>query len=263
MRNIFFENIEKLNFFNFPTRKEAANFIITDWQKSKKSMVVNYIYYSNYVLLRKHNEYARAILLSNYLLSDGIGMEIYFKKVIGKKITNLNGTDLNPLFLRELKERNIPIALYGTTRDNIECCTKKLLNQNINIYYYHDGFSPLNWGLIKPNSALFVGLGTPKQEIWVQDNWDKILTQNLLIVTVGGFFDFCSGFYKKAPHYLINLHLEWLWRLMLNPIRHYKKNMRNLTIFYYLFADTLNPRIKKLTIKKGGYKRFGTKLHIF
>ncbi len=216
-------------------------------------MVVNYVYYANYVLLRRSDEYARSLLFSDYILPDGIGMAIYFKKVLGKKIKSLNLTDLNSLFLKVLTERNTGIALYGTTHKSIESCVRKLRqkNKDNNIYYYQDGgFSSLDWNAIKPDTALLIGLGTPRQEVWIKDNHRNILSKNLLVISVGGFFDFCSGFYKRAPELWRKCKLEWLWRLILHPGLHYKKNLRNLSIFYYPYVDKFNSQIRKLNIKK-------------
>lgn len=252
MSNVFIENIEKLNFFEFSSNEEAAANIIANWIETKKSTLVNYTYYANYILLRKNDAYVRSLLASDFILIDGIGMEIYIRKVSRTRIKSVNLTDVNALFLQKLSEKNIGIALYGTTKERIECCAKKLRDQNNsnNIYYYQDGFSPLVWDAIKSKTALFVGLGTPKQEIWIKDNFEKIISKKLLVISVGGFFDFCSGFYKRAPESWRKFKFEWLWRLIFHPSIHYKKNLRNLSIFYYSYIDKFNPQIKKLNIKK-------------
>ena len=90
------------------------------------------------------------------------------------------------------------------------------------------------WNKIPENSVLFVGLGTPKQEIWVSDNINTIRQKKLLIISVGGYFDFLSGKFHRAPYLFRKLNLEWLWR---TPHCSMKRNLRNLYIFYYIFRD--------------------------
>ena len=101
-------------------------------------------------------------------------------------------------------------------------------------YFFQNGYSPLIWNEILDNSVLFVGLGTPKQEIWVFDNIDIIKQKKLLVIAVGGYFDFLSGKFNRAPSLIRKLNLEWLWRA---PHCSMKRNFRNLYIFYYIFRD--------------------------
>ncbi len=69
----------------------------------------------------------------------------------------------------------------------------------------------------KPD-ALLVGLGFPKQERWIYKNLKKMPSVKVAI-GVGGAFDFISGRTKRAPKFIQNIGLEWLWRLILQPWR--------------------------------------------
>ncbi|MBK7639906.1 MAG: WecB/TagA/CpsF family glycosyltransferase [Bacteroidetes bacterium] len=71
------------------------------------------------------------------------------------------------------------------------------------------------------------------------DNKQQIQERNILVVTVGGFFDFASGFYVRAPKWVRKIRLEWAWRTMLHPARHYKKRLRDTTIIFKPFIDKL------------------------
>ncbi|GIW21992.1 MAG: hypothetical protein KatS3mg068_0999 [Candidatus Sericytochromatia bacterium] len=64
---------------------------------------------------------------------------------------------------------------------------------------------------------IFVGLGVPKQEKWIKENINKLNAK--VFVGVGGSFDVFSGKIKRAPKIMINLHLEWLYRLYKEPWR--------------------------------------------
>lgn len=65
--------------------------------------------------------------------------------------------------------------------------------------------------------VLWVGLGLPKQERWIFSHRDKLKVP--VIVAVGAAFKFVSGNVKKAPSYISECGLEWLWRFAHEPRR--------------------------------------------
>jgi len=73
----------------------------------------------------------------------------------------------------------------------------------------------------KPD-VLFVAYGAPKQEMWVS-KWKEELKCVHAVMAVGGSFDFYSGNVKRAPALLRKLGLEWVWRLVRDPIGRTKR----------------------------------------
>lgn len=67
---------------------------------------------------------------------------------------------------------------------------------------------------------VWVGLGAPKQEIWMAAHKDKI---HALMIGVGAAFDYESGNLKRAPKWMQKCNLEWLYRLMQEPKRLFKR----------------------------------------
>ena len=63
---------------------------------------------------------------------------------------------------------------------------------------------------------IWVGLGAPKQEIWMAAHENKI---GGLMIGVGAAFDYESGNIKRAPKWMQKLNLEWLYRLLQDPKR--------------------------------------------
>lgn len=59
---------------------------------------------------------------------------------------------------------------------------------------------------------LWIGLGSPKQDVWIYEHRDKI--RGSIIVASGAAFDFFSGRIKQAPKYIRNSGFEWLYRLL-------------------------------------------------
>ncbi len=64
---------------------------------------------------------------------------------------------------------------------------------------------------------IFVAFGAPKQDLWIARNLKK--TTAKLAVGVGGTFDFIAGNAKRAPLWIQNHGLEWLYRLVAQPSR--------------------------------------------
>ena len=61
-------------------------------------------------------------------------------------------------------------------------------------------------------------------------------------MTIGGLFDFVSGYAKRAPECLRKWKMEWAYRMIHNPKRHVSKNVRNLHFFPLLVSDYLASR---------------------
>ncbi|NTW83585.1 MAG: WecB/TagA/CpsF family glycosyltransferase [Chlorobiaceae bacterium] len=68
---------------------------------------------------------------------------------------------------------------------------------------------------------LFIGVGAPKQEKWADANLDRLKTGPILCV--GASFDFAAGSVKRAPLWVQKSGFEWLWRLLSEPRRLWKR----------------------------------------
>ena len=82
---------------------------------------------------------------------------------------------------------------------------------------------------IPPVDLLFVALGHIKQEKWIAENLEKIPVH--VAMGVGGSFDYLSGNVPRAPKWMRDLGLEWLFRLILQPWR----IKRQLALLQYLW----------------------------
>ena len=78
---------------------------------------------------------------------------------------------------------------------------------------------------------LWVGLGAPKQEEWMADHSGRILAPVML--GVGAAFNINSGKIRKAPRWMQDRGLEWLFRLGLEPRRLWKRYLYNNPRFVY------------------------------
>ncbi|MDB9374856.1 WecB/TagA/CpsF family glycosyltransferase [Nodularia sphaerocarpa] len=148
----------------------------------------------------------------------------------------------------EAAEKNIPIALYGGTPESLAAFTKFLEQRFPNIKILCQiapPFRPLTTEedaeftqkIVESGaSILFVGIGCPRQEIWMAEHKERIPA---VMLGVGAAFDFHSGRVKQAPGWMQKLGLEWLFRLIMEPKRlwkrYFKHNPRFIVIFLIQF----------------------------
>jgi N-acetylglucosaminyldiphosphoundecaprenol N-acetyl-beta-D-mannosaminyltransferase len=76
---------------------------------------------------------------------------------------------------------------------------------------------------------LWVGLSTPKQELWMHQHRPHLTAP--VLIGVGAAFDFHAGFKRQAPRWMQRSGLEWLFRLTQEPRRLWRRYSRNNTRF--------------------------------
>jgi len=78
---------------------------------------------------------------------------------------------------------------------------------------------------------LLVGMGTPQQELWVDRHFDRI--EAGVTWTVGALFDYLAGRTPRAPHWLSDNGLEWIFRLAIEPRRMWRRYLLGNPAFLY------------------------------
>ncbi|MDD2537128.1 MAG: WecB/TagA/CpsF family glycosyltransferase [Candidatus Absconditabacteria bacterium] len=230
--------------------------------------VINFLYFSNIVAQKlfyeskeqteKQREYKKILLKADYLLPDGIAVQIfYYLATFFHRITsprprlcNMNGTDFTPYLLEEIKKKygnqKIALLLYGAPPKGIEKAANYISRKGFNVTYYQDGYREFEREAAMESledyqdtiNILLVGRSTPKiplQELRTSRNYQKIKKNNLVVMNVGGLFDRWSGDQKRSPKLVRKIKLERLWRFISQPKRNFKKVMNSLMVFPYIF----------------------------
>ena len=78
----------------------------------------------------------------------------------------------------------------------------------------------------------FVGLGCPRQEVWAYEYRDDLSMQ---LIAVGAAYDFHAGILAKSPEWLSNIGLEWVFRMMKEPKRLWKRYVFLNPLYMWLF----------------------------
>ncbi|WP_410981434.1 WecB/TagA/CpsF family glycosyltransferase [Bacillus pacificus] len=183
--------------------------------------------------------YKENINNSHLLLNDGIGMDITAKLFGFTFPQNMNGTDFTPKLLEYAEKKGLTIYLLGGEIGVVETAQKNFEDKfsRLNIVGAHHGYF-LNDEMrviedINKNrpDILIVGLGVPLQENWISKHFEELNTK--IIIGVGAFLDFSAKKVKRAPKWMRVCKLEWLFRLLLEPKRMFKRYVIGIPLFFF------------------------------
>lgn len=172
---------------------------------------------------KKYPEIVDFINKSTHCIPDGIGVVIVSKLTGGQIKERITGFDLMVRFLEYANQHQKKVFFYGAQADVLAKMCSKLATDypQMQISGAIDGYTQLSneviieqMNQVQPD-FVFVALGFPKQELWLRENIEKISAT--VFQDVGGSFDVLSGVVKRAPQWVIQCHLEWLYRSILNP----------------------------------------------
>lgn len=154
------------------------------------------------------------------------------------------GPTLTLYVLEKASKKNLKVYLYGSKQDTL-VKLEQFIQQNypgIEICGTHpDRFREATLAedqqdIEKINASgahiVLVGRGCPRQEKWVADHLGKV---NAVMMAVGAAFDFHAGNVSQAPTWMQNNGLEWLYRLIKEPKRLWKRYLLTNSYFIYLF----------------------------
>lgn len=164
--------------------------------------------------------FRHALMASDHLLRDGVGLALGLR-ILGLRATeNLNGTDLIPRILE--RNKTAAIAVWGSSDEALEKLALRLRSEGCdNIvsleHGFHDDVFYLDrYRAIRPGIVVLC-MGMPRQELLA----GQLAAEGTggVIICGGGWANFYSGHIARAPLWVRRLRLEWLHRLGREPIR--------------------------------------------
>lgn len=176
-------------------------------------------------------------------IPDGGPLSSYGRKHGFKDMDRTTGPDFFYEILKISEVNNYKHYFYGSTEDTLNKLGKRLLSDfpKLNIVgMYSPPFRKLteieDKDVIKEINVanpdfVWVGLGAPKQEIWMYEHKDRVKG---LMVGIGAAFDYFAGNIKRAPKWMQKNNLEWLYRLMQDPVRLFSRYLYTNSKFLFL-----------------------------
>jgi len=197
----------------------------------KSPTVVSFVNAHAVNMACKHPAFLENLLNSDFLLRDGSGMQMLLHMLHIPAGLNMNGTDLIPRLVSQLHNKSF--AVYGTKSPWLEKAARKLSEQ-VHVIGTLDGFQLEQRYLAHARQyqpqVIILAMGMPKQER-VAMLLKKELKHACLIINGGAILDFMAERFQRAPQWIQQLGVEWVYRLMQEPGRLYKRYVVGNIVF--------------------------------
>jgi N-acetylglucosaminyldiphosphoundecaprenol N-acetyl-beta-D-mannosaminyltransferase len=171
---------------------------------------------------------SKIIQNAELIIPDGAGIVMYLRWLCWQKVQRCPGIELAETLLQAigLQQADKTVFFYGGA-NGVAAKAANYWQQKVptlNIVGTHSGYHSAEEeqqllqtiAELQPQ-VILVGLGVPRQELWIAQN--RHLCPHAIWIGVGGSFDIWSGSKNRAPAWLANNNLEWLYRLYKEPWR--------------------------------------------
>lgn len=182
--------------------------------------------------VRAHKDVAfrRAIQSADIRVPDGMWI-VYASRIAGRAVRNtVTGRLLLPAVAARAAGASLPIALYGAGPRVAAEAAGRLRTRHAQLDVVAALTPPLGLKIgsddddksverLKASGAriIFVALGAPKQELWMERRRHDL--PGVVLVGVGAAFDIVAGRFREAPRWMTRIGMEWLFRLWQEPRR--------------------------------------------
>ena len=214
--------------------------------------------------LQRDPDFYRLYKLADYRICDS-QILLYASRFLGEPLQEkVSGSDLFPAFCEFHKNNpEITIFLLGGM-EGVPEKAATLINQKVGREIIVGGYSP-PFGFesdeqeclrivekIQQSKAtvLAVGVGAPKQEKWIY-RYKEYLPTIKIFMAIGAAINFEAGVLRRAPLWMSNMGIEWLYRLFNEPTRLWKRYfIDDLPFFYLLLKQRLSLYQDPITLSK-------------
>jgi N-acetylglucosaminyldiphosphoundecaprenol N-acetyl-beta-D-mannosaminyltransferase len=194
-----------------------------------------------------HN-YQIVVNNADFIVPDGKPLAIGQRMLGNKNGQQVRGADLTRELLKRCSHNGIILGFYGSTQETIGRITKIIKNdyedvklgcaisppfRNLTTHEDKLYIDQINESGIQ---ILFVGLGCPKQEQWMSKHKGRV---RAVMVGVGAAFDYLGGTKYEAPRWVQNIGLEFIFRLVSEPKRLWRRYIYYNPRFVWHFIKQL------------------------
>lgn len=221
-------------------------------------LLINTINAHSYNTARKDALFAEALSCGDVLIPDGVSVVKACKWIHAKSQPKerIAGWDLFTFEMNKLEKESAndmeqdngagkkTVMFMGSSQKVLDLIVKKAAEvyPHLNVKTYSPPYKPEfsdedNHAIIeaihKANpDLLWIGMTAPKQEKWTYSHWNQ-LNIHCHVGTIGAVFDFFAGTVERAPEWWQQHGLEWLYRLMKEPKRMWRRYIIGNTLFLW------------------------------
>jgi N-acetylglucosaminyldiphosphoundecaprenol N-acetyl-beta-D-mannosaminyltransferase len=228
-----------------PVTQEAVMQQVLDWATRGESRYVCLATVYSVMLARDRADYRAALTQADLATPDGMPLVWCLRWLGFRGAGRVAGPDLVPPLLQAAAEKGVPVGFYGARPEVLARLLERVRASYPGLriaYAWSPPFRPLTEEedrrvveQIRESGAriLFVGLGTPKQDLWMAAHRGRIPA---VMLGVGQVFDLLGGAKRRAPLWMRRCGLEWLYRLFSEPRRLWRRYLPHNPRFLALFA---------------------------
>jgi N-acetylglucosaminyldiphosphoundecaprenol N-acetyl-beta-D-mannosaminyltransferase len=213
---------------------------ISNWSSSKESRVMCICNVHSVVTATQDAEFRKVVNEADMATPDGAPVAWMLRRLGYVDQQRINGPDLMWRYCEQAQHRDESIFFYGSTEKTLAALKFKLLAAFPSLKIAGAISPPFRALTAEEDAAIveqinssgagvvWVSLGCPKQELWMAAHRGRI---NAVMVGVGAAFDYHAGTIKRAPKWMQDAGFEWLYRLLSEPRRLWKRYLVTNTLF--------------------------------
>lgn len=223
----------------------------SDLIKKSVSGIQGYICFTNvHMVIEAHQDadFQNIVNNASFAAADGVPVQKALKLLYGIDQGRIAGMDFMPSLIEAAAKEKVTVFFYGGNEATLDAIDKKAKSENPNLVIagmisppfrelhpseQHQFIKTINDSGAK---IVFVGLGCPKQEKWMAENTEKI---DAVLLGVGAAFETYAETKSMAPKLMRVSGLEWLYRLVQDPKRLWKRYLITNSLFLFLFLKQL------------------------
>jgi N-acetylglucosaminyldiphosphoundecaprenol N-acetyl-beta-D-mannosaminyltransferase len=226
------------------TSYEDASQHVVQWAREGRSAYVCVATVHMTMEAFDSSAFQRVVNGADLVTPDGRPLVWALRSLGVKDATQVRGTDLTTHVVERAARERVPIGLYGGTPELLQLFARTLKSRYPGtrvVCQIAPPFRPLTpeedkrvtQEIVSSGARIvFVGIGCPKQERWMVLHKERIPA---VMLGVGAAFDFHTGRVRQAPHWMQVAGLEWVFRLLMDPKRLWKRYAKHNPRFVALF----------------------------
>jgi N-acetylglucosaminyldiphosphoundecaprenol N-acetyl-beta-D-mannosaminyltransferase len=218
--------------------------------RRRRRLLIGVVNAAKVVNMRRDESLRQAVLSADVILADGMSV-VWAARLLGQRLPErVTGIDLMIRLLARGNERGWRVFLLGATDEVLETVAAQLAttNPNLRLVGWRNGYyQPEEEAAVARQIAdarpdmLFVAMSSPKKEVFL-GRWAAEMGVPVCH-GVGGAFDVLAGKVQRAPRGWQSLGMEWLYRVVQEPRRMWKRYLVTNTIFCGLLLRELAGRL--------------------
>ena len=215
-------------------------------QMPEGKLLINTINAHSYNTALKDPQFAQALVGGDRLIPDGVSIvkACRWLRAQSQPRERIAGWDLFNFEMERLNQRGGKCFFMGSSEKVLQLIRQKAatLYPHITVFTYSPPYKPefsdndnraiLNAIHAADPDLLWIGMTAPKQEKWTFAHWDE-LRIHCHVGTIGAVFDFFAGTVERAPLWWQRHGLEWLYRLLREPRRMWRRYIIGNLLFLW------------------------------